>query len=297
MYKAREFSCCLGEDNSQSFNHFYINTVKFKVLDLFAGIGGFTLGLDSVGKFETTQFVEIDSFCQKVLTKNWPNIPLHDDIRTYKTSEKFDIITGGFPCQDVSEINLTSRKGLDGEKTGLWSELHRLISDIRPDYAIMENVPGLLVGGSGRWFGRVLGDLAGSGYDAEWRVISAEDAGANHVRKRLWIVAYPAGRQGRRSFDTKQSEQISQVRHSERTLLQRAHEIVRNREWSDTIGNFDCFRDLRHSADYFKKNDFPKPLVCRGHARVSNRSHRHRVLGNSIVPQIAAAIGQAIIER
>lgn len=166
-----------------------------RVLDLFAGIGGFTLGLERAG-FETVAFCEIEPYAQKVLAKHWPGVPIYDDVREL-TAERLirdgigvDVITGGFPCQDISTAG--QQAGIDGERSGLWSEIARLIGELRPRYAIMENVTNLLAGERGAWFGRVLGDLAQIGYDAEWHCIPASHVGAHHRRDRVWIVAYPS---------------------------------------------------------------------------------------------------------
>jgi len=165
-----------------------------KVLDLFAGIGGFTLGLERVG-FETVAFCEIDAYAQKVLKKNWPEVPIYDDVRKI-TAERLasdgirvDVITGGFPCQDISTAG--RQAGIEGERSGLWSECARLLGEIRPRYAIFENVTNLLNGDGGDWFKRVLGDISALGYDAEWHCIPASAIGAHHHRDRVWIVAYP----------------------------------------------------------------------------------------------------------
>ena len=165
-----------------------------KVLDLFSGIGGFSLGLERAG-FKTVAFCEIEPYCQKVLKKHWPDVPIYEDVRNV-TAERLgadgifpDVITGGFPCQDIS---LAGRQaGIEAERSGLWSELVRIIGDIRPKYAIVENVTALISGDRGRWFGRVLGDLAEIGYDAEWHCIPASELGAHHHRDRVWIICYP----------------------------------------------------------------------------------------------------------
>lgn len=172
---------------------------KLRVLSLFAGIGGFDLGLERTGGFETVAFCEIDPFCQKVLRKHWPKVPIYDDVRTL-TAETLrgdgvavDIITGGFPCQDISTAG--KQAGISsGTRSGLWSEIVRLTRELSPSYVIVENVANLLSGPSiqpGGWFGRVLGDLAECGYDAEWRNIPAWLLGRPHERERVWIVAYP----------------------------------------------------------------------------------------------------------
>jgi len=161
-----------------------------RVLDLFSGIGGFSLGLERAG-MQTVAFCEIEPFPRAVLRKHWPDVPCYDDIRTL-TAQRLaedgitaDVICGGFPCQDISVAGKGA--GLAGERSGLWREYARLIGEIRPSYVIVENVAALL----GRGLSTVLGDLSEIGYDAEWQVISAADVGAPHRRERVWIVAYP----------------------------------------------------------------------------------------------------------
>lgn len=166
-----------------------------KVLDLFAGIGGFTLGLERAG-FETVAFCEIEPYAQKVLRKNWPEVPIYDDVRDI-TAERLvsdgisvDVITGGFPCQDISVAG--KQAGIEGERSGLWTECARLIGELQPRYAIFENVTNLLNGERGAWFKRVLWDISSLGYDAEWHCVPASELGAHHHRDRIWIIAYPA---------------------------------------------------------------------------------------------------------
>lgn len=161
-----------------------------RFLSLFSGIGGFDLGLERSG-WQCVGQVEIEPFCQKVLAKHWPHVARFDDVRTV-TGElvrercgEVDAVVGGFPCQDVSSANAFG-KGLDGERSGLWSEFYRLICEIRPHYALIENVPNLVR----RGLDRVLVDLAEAGYDAEWGTISACALGASHTRERLFILAY-----------------------------------------------------------------------------------------------------------
>ena len=165
-----------------------------RVLDLFAGIGGFTLGLERAG-FETVAFCEIEPYAQKVLSKNWPEVPIYDDVREI-TAERLisdgirvDVITGGFPCQDLSISG--NQAGIEGERSGLWTECARLLRELQPRYAIFENVTNLLIGDGGDWFKRVLWDISKVGYDAEWHCIPASELGAHHHRDRVWIVAYP----------------------------------------------------------------------------------------------------------
>jgi DNA (cytosine-5)-methyltransferase 1 len=172
---------------------------KLRVLDLFSGIGGFSLGLERTGGFQTVAFCEIEDYPRRVLAKHWPDVPCYDDVRTLTADAlsrdgiAVDVICGGFPCQDLSAAG--KQAGMDGTRSGLWSEIARLMGELRPRFVIVENVSGLLSGPSeqpGGWFGRVLGDLAAFGYDAEWNCIPASAIGAPHRRDRVWIVAYPS---------------------------------------------------------------------------------------------------------
>ena len=146
---------------------------KLKVLSLFAGIGGFDLGLERTGGFETVAFCEIEPFAVRVLNKNWPGVPVYGDVRELTADQlradgiAVDVICGGFPCQDISVAG--SGAGLAGERSGLWSHYARLIGELRPRYVIVENVAALL----SRGLGDVLGSLAAVGYDAEWHCVPA----------------------------------------------------------------------------------------------------------------------------
>jgi DNA (cytosine-5)-methyltransferase 1 len=152
------------------------------VLDLFSGIGGFSLGLQRAG-MTTIAFCEIDPFCARVLRKHWPDVPIYDDVRTAEFPAA-DIVVGGFPCQDVSCAG--KRAGITGERSGLYRELVRALRVVRPRHAIMENVAALL----GDGLDVVLGDLAESGFDAEWDCVPAQAVGACHERDRVWIVGH-----------------------------------------------------------------------------------------------------------
>jgi len=165
--------------------------VTLTVLDLFSGIGGFSLGLERAG-METIAFCEIDPFCRQVLAKHWPEIPIYEDVRLIDGKQyrgSVDVVCGGFPCQDVSAAG--EKKGFGGERTSLYTEMLRIISESLPDFAVFENVTGLLSGDNGRWFAKFLYDLAEIGYDAEWHCISASYIGGPHHRDRVWIIAYP----------------------------------------------------------------------------------------------------------
>jgi len=163
---------------------------KLRALDLFSGIGGFSLGLERTGGFETVAFCEIDPFCRAVLAKHWPDVPCHDDITTREfTKGEADVICGGFPCQDISFAG--SGAGLAGKRSGLWRELLRAIRLVRPKFAVVENVAALL----GRGLDVVLWDLASIGYDTEWHCIPASAVGAPHRRDRIWIIAHARSEQ------------------------------------------------------------------------------------------------------
>ena len=167
-----------------------------RMLDLFSGIGGFSLAAQRVfgDDLEIVGFCEREPFCQKVLQKNFPGVPIHNDITELDGSEfeDIDLLTGGFPCQDISVAG-AGRGIIDGERSSLWFEMQRIISRVRPKFAVIENVPALTYRGGVE----VIRSLAESGYDAEWQIISAKQIGARHLRKRIWIVAYPRHRSWR----------------------------------------------------------------------------------------------------
>jgi DNA (cytosine-5)-methyltransferase 1 len=162
---------------------------------LFAGIGGFDLGLQRAGMRVSWQ-VELDPYCRAVLARHFPEARRYEDVREVgaATLAPVDLICGGFPCQDLSAAGRGA--GLDGARSGLWAEFAWIVRELRPRYVVVENVPALLTGKGKRWdrapVGRVLGDLAEAGYDAEWACLSAREFGAPHLRKRIWLVAYPA---------------------------------------------------------------------------------------------------------
>lgn len=171
---------------------------------LFSGIGGFDLGLERAGMRVIWQS-EIDPYASAVLRKHWPHVPNHGDIRTITagTVERPDVLCGGFPCQDIS--NAGKRAGIDGDRSGLWSEYARVIGELRPRYVLVENVAALL----GRGLERVLGDLAALGFDAEWHCIPASAVGAPHLRDRIWIVAESTSADAGGRSEQQQSEEFA----------------------------------------------------------------------------------------
>ena len=164
---------------------------KLKLLDTFAGIGGFSYAAEKlVGGFKTVQFIEIDSYCQQILNKNFPNIPIHDDITTYRAEPySADIICGGFPCTDISVAG--RQEGItEATRSGLWFQLIRTIRMVRPKYFILENVSAILTNG----MDIVLRDIYETGlYECEWCCIPSSFVGACHQRDRWWLIAYPIG--------------------------------------------------------------------------------------------------------
>lgn len=177
------------------------------VLDLFSGIGGFSLGLERTGGFETVAFCEIEPFQRAVLAKHWPGVTCYEDVCAL-TAERIatdghipDVICGGFPCQDISIAGKGT--GLSGHRSGLWFEYARLIEEVAPEYAIIENVPALRT----RGLDVVLGSISEIGYDAEWHCIPAAAIGAAHQRDRVWIIAYPNSDGRRRKQQKRRSDQ------------------------------------------------------------------------------------------
>ncbi len=259
-----------------------------KHLDLFSGIGGFALAARWVG-WETVGFCEIDPYCQKVLAKHWPDVPIHQDV-TELDGRKFkgavDIITGGFPCQDISVAGKGA--GIDGERSGLWSDLARLIGEIRPAYAVLENVSALL----GRGLGRVAGDLAEIRYDCEWHCIPAFAVGAPHRRDRIWIISYPiraeresgSGRRRVRQGDPKLAD-------ADRKRSQRIGANSYPQGWKGQImGQTGLCNGTSDGQGQWST----EPDVGRVAHGIPRQVHRLKCLGNSIVPQIAEALFRQI---
>lgn len=300
---------------------------KLRVLDLFSGIGGFSLGLERTGGFETVAFCEIEKYPRAVLAKHWPNVPCYDDVRTLTAARlatdgiAVDAICGGFPCQDISVAG--KGLGLSGERSGLWREYARIIGEIRPRYVIVENVAALL----NRGLADVLGDLAALGYNAEWHCIPASAVGAPHRRDRVWIVAYPGGERhegnsdvvgwtramqlhergmadASRDVHAEQTEGRSKrqrtgasgepelVADAERSRLER---LDREQLASRCGARFPI--DIRTSRSRFESSQWVvEPNVGRVAHGVPSRVDRLRSLGNAVVPQIPELIGRAIMQ-
>jgi DNA (cytosine-5)-methyltransferase 1 len=160
------------------------------MIDTFSGIGGFSLAGRWLGGIETVQFVEREPYCQRILAKHFPGVPIHDDICTFRPQPgSADIVCGGFPCQDISTAG--RQAGIKvGTRSGLFYELMRVVRLVGPRFVVLENVSAIVNGG----LDIVLGELAEAGFNAEWACIPASAVGACHRRDRWWLVAYRPGR-------------------------------------------------------------------------------------------------------
>lgn len=294
---------------------------KLRVLDLFSGIGGFSLGLERTGGFETVAFCEMKPHAQAVLAKNFPGVPCHDDVTTYEFNEgEADVITAGFPCQDLSFAGAGA--GLSGSRSGLYREVIRAIRVVRPVRAVLENVAALL----SRGLGTVLGDLAEIGYDAEWHCIPASSVGAPHRRDRIWIVANPRGEQHKSSgapISGALSEGLSKA-YMANTSCKRCDETGELRYTEPTERASGCGKALAHTNSDDAQGFFSGCLDTEGRSGsirgsagsccdgvgqwavepglgrvaygVPHRVDRLEELGNAVVPQVPEIIGYAILE-
>jgi DNA (cytosine-5)-methyltransferase 1 len=233
---------------------------------LFSGIGGLDLGAERAG-FDVIWQCEKDTYCKKVLNKNWPNIPVYNDVQTLYTDDglsprKPNILCGGFPCQDISIAG--NAAGLDGDRSGLWWEYFRLIRTLRPQYAIVENVPALVR----RGLRAVLGALTQIGYDAEWQIVSAAAMGAPHVRERLFLFCY-SNSLGCNISRSKEQKAI---------------------HFDEAIGANQTLR--KHNKQWRTEPDLDR--VADG---VPNQVDRIRGLGNAVVPQVAEYVFECLLRE
>ena len=271
-----------------------------RVLDLFSGIGGFSLGLERAG-MQTVAFCEIDKVAQQVLRKHWPNVPIFDDVKTLKGEQlgTIDVICGGFPCQDLSFAGKGA--GLTGARSGLWWEFHRLIKEIKPSWVIIENVAAL----RSRGLDKVLGSLAEIGYDAEWHCVPASAVGAHHQRDRVWIIAYPnhAGSRTPEHGVDQDGQTLEQERQdkslggvsgcgtvvSDTDILGTQVQIEGRHPSQQVLGGTSEAWRVAVGGTWSVE-----PPICRVADGISNRAHRIKQLGNAVVPQIPELIGRAI---
>lgn len=266
---------------------------KLRVLDLFSGIGGFSLGLERTGGFETVAFCEIEEFPRKVLRKHWPKVPIYDDVRTLDATGlgTIDCITGGYPCQPFSYAG--KRDGAEDDRH-LWPEMSRLIATLRPAWVIGENVAGHITLG----LDDVLADLDALGYSAQAFVIPACAVNAPHRRDRIWLVAHRDNAGQSTSARAGQDDWHKSRDHAGRgreTLARSVSERGRCRNGQrqhaiyvdprgETIG-------ARTDGNWWAV----EPSVGRVAHGIPNRLDRLKALGNAVVPQIPELIGRAIL--
>lgn len=292
---------------------------------LFTGIGGIDRGFEAAG-IKTIWQVENDTYALKVLEKHWPDVTRYNDITQvdFTQVEKPDILSGGFPCQDVSYAG--KRAGIEGGRSGLWREFYRAICEIRPRFVVVENVPGLLSSG----FGRILGDLAASGYDAEWDCLPAAAFGAPHLRYRVFIVAYPATNDAGRIYRKLGSSQEKEIKAGNKFTEEficrgQAANFVADapRECGDGSGGTRQrgaeFTDGGDAMAFAQEPGLQgnestgnsraggclaecdwwtvEPDVGRVANGVPSRVDRLKCLGNAVVPQVAEYIGRLIVKH
>jgi len=252
---------------------------KMRMLSLFSGIGGIDLAAQWAG-IETVAFCEIDPFCQKVLKKHWPEVAIFDDVTKLSASslqhagiqtESIDIVTGGFPCQPHS---ISGKRLASNDERDLWGENRRIISEINPRWYLGENVPGLLSSESGRFFGRVLRDLAEMGYTAGWLCFGADTTGSVQGGERVYIVA--ASDSVRRSRPLSGFEQTKKI-YEARTSIKMAADRTSGYAYQGRI--WPAAPGIRRVAD-----------------GIPYRVDRLRVIGNAVDPRQIYPILAAIAE-
>lgn len=233
------------------------------VLDLFAGIGGASYAGKLIGGWQTVCYVEWDKYCQQVIQARirdgiFDDAPIWDDVQTFDGKPwrgSVDIITAGFPCQPFS---VAGKQQGESDERNMWPDTCRVISEVRPRYAFLENVPALLTSG---YFGRIIGDLSEIGYDCRWTIVSARHLGALHLRERVWIQATDTTKEG---IMREQPKEVSGFKGF---------------SWCATIGGIE---DMRN------RPDVQQPLTVRTGDGPPDRSNRLEALGNSWVPAVAA---------
>ena len=277
-----------------------------KHLDLFSGIGGFSLGLESAGLVETVAFCDFDKYCQQLLKKNFPGVPIYEDVKELNYDklkadgiDTIDIITGGYPCQPFS---VAGRKKGEEDPRHVWPEMFRLVQELRPTWVIGENVGGHIKLG----LDTVLENLESKGYSTRTFSISASSIGANHKRERVWIIANladsqrkrleglnekssPLSRkdQGSQSWD--ESSRNNDVANSEGSN-RNEHEIDREHGKASSQEIFGNGSSVSGVSTWWSV----EPDVGRVAHGVPNRVDRLKCLGNSVVPQIPYVIGLSI---
>jgi DNA-cytosine methyltransferase len=290
--------------------------IELRTLDLFAGAGGFTIAGELAGGYKTVAFCEIDKYAQKVLAKNWPDVPIFGDVTKLKGSDvgSVDVITGGFPCQDLSAAGRGAGIGY-GTRSGLFREMLRLACEIREiqgrlPYIIFENVPRFLSGPSenpGEWFGEFLWALAEVGYDAEWFCLSAAAIGAPHKRERVCIVAYATEMQRNvtKYYSENSGTQVSKFRSGfGAAYAAYAKQVGRPKMVLQYITRNGFGPSIKRQTDdagaRFSSGQWnswtSESEVCGVDDGIPNQSHRLGMMGNAIVPQVFAPVMRELYE-
>ena len=245
-------------------------------LALFSGAGGGILGGKLLG-WRTVCAVEWESYPASVLVARQndgllPPFPIWDDVQTFNGKPWrgiVDVISGGFPCQDISASGKGA--GIDGERSGMWGEMARIIHEVRPRFVFVENSPML----TSRGLGRVLGDLASMGFDARWGVLGAKDVGANHQRDRIWIVG-----------------KVSNTRHNDGK-----QRYITKLETQKTIGSTGSIF-IKPSTQGLNWPDWKtEPNICRMVNGMATGVDRLKAIGNGQVPLCAATAWRILSER
>ncbi len=243
-------------------------------LDLFSGIGGFSIASDSVWENVEHIFCDNEPFAQKILRKHWPKSKIYGDIKDLKGSEigTVDLVTGGFPCQPFSSAG--KRKGKEDDRH-LWPEMLRVIRETSPSWVIGENVGGLVTWNGGMVLDEVFSDLESEGYRVWAFIIPACAVDAIHRRDRVWVIANHASKRGKKR----------QVQ----ARVDRGGTSKAWRAWSDL-----WVQSVGRNTFEFKEED--KPFICGMDNGVPDRVDRLKCLGNTIVPQVAARVLRLIGE-
>ena len=275
-----------------------------KTLDLFSGIGGFSIGLERVG-FKTVAFCEIDKYCRLVLKKHWKDTKVYPDVREI-TRQQYEqdgcelpeVITGGFPCQPFS---VAGRQKGTGDNRYLWPEMFRVIKEFKPRWIIAENVRGIINIQHGMVFERVHADLESQGYETQTFIIPAAGVGAPHRRDRVWIVANSRrtirGQQSSRNKESIGSGTSQETKRSADSDTA-ARPSEREKIMADSKRVYVQGQQDRPRQEQSRRSGWwdIEPDVGRVADGVQGRIHRLKGLGNSIVPQIAEEIGRAILK-
>jgi len=276
-----------------------------KLLDLFSGIGGFSLGMEATKKIKTIAFCEKDEFCRKVLKKHWSNIKQYNDIRSINGKEiAADIVSGGFPCQPFSVAG--KRKGTEDDRY-LWDEMLRVITEVKPRWVVGENVQGIINIDNGLVLRQVQTDLEAQGFQVQCFIIPASGVGAWHRRNRVWIVAnsdkfrctqHNETKKEKFEWRSKTSFVSSSSQDVPNSMCKRLQRYKNNQESSKKAQRQPTNNSNEKEQHTWWQTQSELCGVPNGisYELDKDRANRIKTLGNAIVPQIAYEIGQAILK-